>query len=773
MHRLKRKMAALCTVIVLMAGFVPAVHGAILEDVTEQQLMKGVTYKHMKRLEEGGWQDIHIVQADLNEPYLKFEVLRHPQGESFLQNTLEMAKDADALAAVNADFFAAKRGQAGRGSPVGIEIIDGVLRSTPATQEAMNALYQVKEDGLLYFNNFEFEISVKAPNGKVEWINSLNKYDDLNGVAMYTRDWNNLSLGSYGTKMEIVVKDDIVIDKRWQMDPAEIPENGYVLLADLSINTFLDDNLNVGDPVILNVATTPNFKNIETAVGGGGIILADGQVPTKFSHNITGLQPRSAVGVDKTGKILTIVAVDGRRSEAIGMTQTQLGYLMADLGCWNAMNLDGGGSTLMAIKEDGEHKVVNKPSDGSYRAVTNSIGITADTNEPAKLDSIQLKTDDANMFANTSRWLWIEGYDQYGRQMELEGEGQITKISGSGELRGSDYYPTEEGKAVFQASYGGKTANLEINVLEKPYTMAFDQEKITLNSGESTNLWLSGKDANGVKAIIYPRDADISFSNEIASMNGNKVVANSGGATVITASFGATNANMALMIDGAAEIGLPENKVIVDPKNKAAELTGEDSFRFTVFGNTRKPEKLFDLFMMNNATWAMKNNGAVHAFVGSDFDADAVQELNGDYFTAKNYFKFTRGTNTFIAVNNTSGKIYSSDKTQWDQLRSDMNSLIGSNVFIFLEKPTISDNETEVKKFKELMEGAAASGINVFVFGGGYKNEITVENGVRYLNTAGVFPSIALKGTSISYVKYILVTVNGSDVTYEYKWVLE
>ena len=303
--------------------------------------------------------------------------------------------------------------------------------------------------------------------------------------------------------------------------------------------------------------------------------------------------------------------------------------------------------------------------------------------------------------------------------------------------------------------------------------MAFDQEKITLNSGESTNLWLSGKDVNGVKAIIYPRDADISFSNEIASMNGNKVVANSGGATVITASFGATNANMALMIDGAAEIGLPENKVIVDPKNKAAELTGEDSFRFTVFGNTRKPEKLFDLFMMNNATWAMKNNGAVHAFVGSDFDADAVQELNGDYFTAKNYFKFTRGTNTFIAVNNTSGKIYSSDKTQWDQLRSDMNSLIGSNVFIFLEKPTISDNETEVKKFKELMEGAAASGINVFVFGGGYKNEITVENGVRYLNTAGVFPSIALKGTSISYVKYILVTVNGSDVTYEYKWVLE
>ena len=57
----------------------------------------------------------------------------------------------------------------------------------------------------------------------------------------------------------------------------------------------------------------------------------------------------------------------------------------------------------------------------------------------------------------------------------------------------------------------------------------------------------------------------------------------------------------------------------------------------------------------------------------------------------------------------------------------------------------------------------------MYVFGGGFVNKNTVEENVRYINTAGVFPSISLEGTSVSYVKYVLVTVNGTDVTYEYK----
>ena len=58
---------------------------------------------------------------------------------------------------------------------------------------------------------------------------------------------------------------------------------------------------------------------------------------------------------------------------------------------------------------------------------------------------------------------------------------------------------------------------------------------------------------------------------------------------------------------------------------------------------------------------------------------------------------------------------------------------------------------------------------NVYVFGGGFVNEYVVENNVRYIKTAGVFPSVTLGGTSVDYIEYVLVTVNGSNVTYEYK----
>ena len=71
--------------------------------------------------------------------------------------------------------------------------------------------------------------------------------------------------------------------------------------------------------------------------------------------------------------------------------------------------------------------------------------------------------------------------------------------------------------------------------------------------------------------------------------------------------------------------------------------------------------------------------------------------------------------------------------------------------------------------FKNIVETAAKSGKNVYVFGGGFINKNTIENGVRYINTAGIFPSISLNGTSVSYIKYVLVTVNGNDITYEYK----
>ena len=231
-----------------------------------------------------------------------------------------------------------------------------------------------------------FNMSVTAANGKTDKIKVVNKYDDLTGIVMYTDDWGEYSVGSKGGSIEVAVDENgTVVNKVTESDPIVIPKGGYVLASHMSYNTFLLDNVNIGDVISVDIQSTPDINYIETAVGGGGIILSEGKVPSKFSHNISGRNPRSAVGIDQTGTVVTIVAVDGRRTDSKGMTQTELGYLMADLGCYTALNFDGGGSTLMAVDNNGEKEVVNKPSDGGYRKVTNSLGImtTAEDNAPA------------------------------------------------------------------------------------------------------------------------------------------------------------------------------------------------------------------------------------------------------------------------------------------------------------------------------------------------------------------------------------------------------
>lgn len=77
--------------------------------------------------------------------------------------------------------------------------------------------------------------------------------------------------------------------------------------------------------------------------------------------------PRTAVGIERLGTVLWLVVVDGRQPRfSEGMTLQELGKQMAELGCWTAINLDGGGSSVLGLRRRGESlRVANNPSDGA------------------------------------------------------------------------------------------------------------------------------------------------------------------------------------------------------------------------------------------------------------------------------------------------------------------------------------------------------------------------------------------------------------------------
>jgi exopolysaccharide biosynthesis protein len=136
-------------------------------------------------------------------------------------------------------------------------------------------------------------------------------------------------------------------------------------------------------------ATFPTVSdnwNPYTAIGGAPILIKDGKITFDFTTTLSGkymtnyelLQtdifsssirpPRTVIGSTADNKIILFVC-DGRQTHSDGATMLELAQIMKALGCVNAMNLDGGGSTAMVSGGT----LLNKPSDGSQRAVASVV----------------------------------------------------------------------------------------------------------------------------------------------------------------------------------------------------------------------------------------------------------------------------------------------------------------------------------------------------------------------------------------------------------------
>jgi hypothetical protein len=126
----------------------------------------------------------------------------------------------------------------------------------------------------------------------------------------------------------------------------------------------------------------PHHNNITPAqpwmreiVSGHPTLLDDGMyVGNQGDPLCTNRHPRTAVGITQDHKTMIWAVVDGRASTRIGMTCQETAALLREFQGWDAVNLDGGGSSTMWLQGVG---VVNQPSDGSARTVANHLAVYA------------------------------------------------------------------------------------------------------------------------------------------------------------------------------------------------------------------------------------------------------------------------------------------------------------------------------------------------------------------------------------------------------------
>ena len=465
---------------------------------TEEEIFiaEGVTLTKVKSFYSDHNLSYSYIKADLSNENVGLKLLTPYTGSDSLDTVGNIAASyPGTVAAMNADFFSTVK--SGKALSLGIEIQDGKLLQSPINPDTMATIYE--KDGVVDMSYLGFNIMVVAPNWEYAPIAHLNKHTSYYGaILMYTSDFNGgYSPAPGGEVVEVVVEDGVIKEFRRNMPPVKIPENGCVLVVSEGSSMFLANNFAVGDPVKFDYYVTPDILSSDTAFGGGAMLVSDGKVVTSFSHTIAGYNPRSAVGIDKSGKTLYLVAVNGRTTESRGMTMSELAALMADLGCYKAVNLDGGGSTNMVASTVWAENIhtVNKPSEN--RRVVNAVGISY-SSEPGSPAGIVLESDAPSVFIGQSTKISYAVYDENKRPVSAD----VTFSSDGGEVAGGYFTGHKGGPAVIRARSGNATGEITVYVIDDIAGIETERS-VTLAQGATYDIPMIVFDDAGHRCSVY------------------------------------------------------------------------------------------------------------------------------------------------------------------------------------------------------------------------------------------------------------------------------
>jgi hypothetical protein len=151
-----------------------------------------------------------------------------------------------------------------------------------------------------------------------------------------------------------------------------IPDGSIVVSASGAIANYLNAHLVVNDTVKILLNILPSVSKLKEMMGGHPITVKDGSVASMDPNDpfVFNRHPRTAVGINQDTTKLFLITVDGRQISSLGMNLYELADLMLQLGIYQGINLDGGGSTTMVVRNE----IVNSPSDASgERPVSNAL----------------------------------------------------------------------------------------------------------------------------------------------------------------------------------------------------------------------------------------------------------------------------------------------------------------------------------------------------------------------------------------------------------------
>ncbi len=284
---------------------------------------------------------------------------------------------------INGDFFSMQTG-----IPMGVMIRDGVILTSDAGETAIG----IRADGTYLLGKPSIVTTLhKTAENAADALSlpvaHINKYPAVWGAYLCTPDHSATTYSTEeGTEYVFTVTEGAfsltssvsatLTEIRQNSKNSEIPEDGFVIyLHPKCTQAKAYSVLALGDTVSLTFSAAEGWGDVVLALGGGDLLIENGEIHSDTfdkDHGKTA-NPRTAIGYNEDGT-LHFFAVDGRTTASKGLTLEELAKTMASLGCVGAINLDGGGSTTVLVRGDGDtFTVMNKPTDGGERKISNAV----------------------------------------------------------------------------------------------------------------------------------------------------------------------------------------------------------------------------------------------------------------------------------------------------------------------------------------------------------------------------------------------------------------
>lgn len=397
----------------------------------------GIRYKNILIPDKRRYISTHIIEVDLRKTNIHLEILKAGNQINELKKIQEIIDDFESkvgknlIAAINANFWRAYSNH-----PIGPTVKDGFVIEMKTHKRWSSCFFSkdnkpyidnffmegtvTKKNGWVFnlisvnrrrdslgavlYNKFAGDSIPYVPinNYKKEYLKALElaktdlEYQDTTDFVFdsvaFAREFQSnkrfamleYGLPKYTLKIlsEPAVNKDIICKVvKFDTLPVILPEDCFIL--SFGKETPSDYYPEIGDTLKVRFSTNIHSNKVfSNSVAGTPRIVRNGKVSneavaegSRSRRFINYPLPRTAIGINRTKTKLFMVTIGGNNGKGLssGASLSKLGYIMKYIGCYDAMNLDGGGSSVMLVSGK---NVIHKNNPDYSRRISVALGIS-------------------------------------------------------------------------------------------------------------------------------------------------------------------------------------------------------------------------------------------------------------------------------------------------------------------------------------------------------------------------------------------------------------